>query len=193
MVAKAVMTAEGIKTAIDIAVPETALDVIRWHSEASRKYGELKMALGGIDASLNINVLSDGSNGPAVVVAQFSTEGTRLGNAGVEALHPNPSLANTSSTHRGAPLLREGLVRQLAARRNTHVERQAVSAVACELEESSGPVVRQVSSRRASLAIPAARGNAAGRGAGRPRLTTVRSEATILRFMDLGLKADGSF
>ena len=52
----------------------------------------------GIDASLNTNILSDGSNGPAVVVVQFSTAGTRLGNAGVEALQPIPSKSNTSST-----------------------------------------------------------------------------------------------
>ena len=97
-VAKSTMTADGIKGAMDIAVPETVLDVIRWHSDASRKYGELKMALGGMDAKLNLNVLSDGSKGPAIVVAQFSSEGTRLGNAGVEAIHPNPSLSAPSST-----------------------------------------------------------------------------------------------
>lgn len=97
-VAKSTMAADGIKGAMDISVPETALDVIRWHSDASRKYGELKMSLGGMDAKLNLNVLSDGSKGPAIVVAQFSSEGTRLGNAGVEAIHPNPSLSQPSST-----------------------------------------------------------------------------------------------
>jgi hypothetical protein len=97
LVAKAVMSPESVKNAIDLAVPETAFDVIKWHSQASMRYGELKMAMGGIDASLNTNILSDGSNGPAVVVVQFSTAGTRLGNAGVEALQPLPSKANTSS------------------------------------------------------------------------------------------------
>jgi hypothetical protein len=80
-----------------IAVPETALDIIRWHGEASRKYNELKMALGGLDPGLNIKILSDGSNGPAVVVAQFSAEGTRLGNAGLDAVHPNPGLSKPDS------------------------------------------------------------------------------------------------
>jgi hypothetical protein len=97
-VARATMSADSIKGAMDVSVPETALDVIRWHSEASRKYGDLKMALGGMDAKLDLNVLSDGSRGPAVVVARFSAEGTRLGNAGVEAIHPNPSLATPNST-----------------------------------------------------------------------------------------------
>ena len=96
--ARSVTTAEGIQTAMTIAVPETVLDTIRWHGEASRRYNELKMALGGLDAGLNINVLSDGSNGPAVVVAQFSAEGTRLGNAGIDAIHPTPGLAKPDST-----------------------------------------------------------------------------------------------
>ena len=98
LVAKAIMSPESVKTAIDLAVPETAMDVIRWHSQASMRYGELKIAMGGIDASLNTNILSDGSSGPAVVVIQFSTTGTRLGNAGVETLQPLPSKSNTSST-----------------------------------------------------------------------------------------------
>jgi hypothetical protein len=92
------MSPESVKNAIDLAVPETAFDVIKWHSQASMRYGELKMAMGGIDASLNINILADGSSGPAVVVVQFSTAGTRLGNAGVEALQPLPSKSNTSSS-----------------------------------------------------------------------------------------------
>jgi hypothetical protein len=97
-VARATMSADAIKGAMDVSVPETALDVIRWHSEASRKYGDLKMALGGTDAKLDLSVLSDGSKGPGIVIAKFSAEGTRMGNAGVEAIHPNPSLASTNST-----------------------------------------------------------------------------------------------
>jgi hypothetical protein len=98
LVARSMMSADGVMKVMEVSIPETAMDVIQWHSKASMRYGELKMALGGIDANVNLNVLSDGSNGPAVVVAQFTTQGTRLGNAGVEALHPVPSLANTNST-----------------------------------------------------------------------------------------------
>jgi hypothetical protein len=97
MAARSVMTAEGIQNVMAISVPETALDVIRWHGEASKKYNELKMALAGLDAGLKINLLSDGSNGPAVVVAQFSAEGTRLGSAGIDAVHPNPGLSKPDS------------------------------------------------------------------------------------------------
>jgi hypothetical protein len=98
IVAKAIMSPESVKSAIDVAIPETAFDVIKWHSQASMRYGELKMALAGIDAKINTKILSDGSNGPAVVVLQFSTEGTRLGNAGVEALQPLPSKSNTTGS-----------------------------------------------------------------------------------------------
>src|SRR5262249_51443305 len=92
------MSPESVKTAIDVAVPETAFDVIKWHSQASMPYGELKLAMGGIDANLITNVLSDGSSGPAVVVVPFSTAGTTLGSAGVSALQPLPSKSNTSDT-----------------------------------------------------------------------------------------------
>jgi hypothetical protein len=97
IVARAVMAPDGIKTVMDVSVPESALDVIQWHSEANKRYNDLKMAL-GMDSGVSMNVLSDGSNGPAVISVIYSAEGTRLGNAGLEALHPNPSLASTSST-----------------------------------------------------------------------------------------------
>jgi hypothetical protein len=97
LVARSLSNPENMKVAIDLSVPETVLDTIRWYSEASKKYGELKMAMGGIEAGLTINVLSDGSTPPAVVVAQFSPEGTRLAGAGVDTFQPTPSLANASS------------------------------------------------------------------------------------------------
>ena len=48
LVAKAVMSPDAVKKVMDVSVPETALDVIKWHSQASMRYGELKMALGGM-------------------------------------------------------------------------------------------------------------------------------------------------
>lgn len=97
MIANALANAEDMKVAIDVSVPETVLDTIRWYSEASVKYGELKMAMHGINPKVKIKVLSDGSTPPAVVVAQFTIEGTRLEGAGVEAFHPTPSLSNAPS------------------------------------------------------------------------------------------------
>ncbi len=97
LVAKSLRNAEDMKTVIDVSVPETVLDTIRWYGEASKKYGELKMAMGGLDAGITIKVMSDGSPPPAVVVCQYSAAGTRLGSAGVETFQPTPSLANTPS------------------------------------------------------------------------------------------------
>jgi hypothetical protein len=91
VVAKAVMSQEAVKDIVDVSVPETAIEVIKWHSQTSMKYGELKMALGGLDAGLNINVLAESSGGPGVVVVQYSAEGTRLGSAGMDAIQPIPS------------------------------------------------------------------------------------------------------
>jgi hypothetical protein len=96
-VAKAIM-ATDMKTVIDIAAPGTEMDAIRWFNEAYRKYADVKIALAGIDAKVKLNVLSDGSSGPAVVVAQFSSEGTRLdGQAYAASMQPVPSLSNTSA------------------------------------------------------------------------------------------------
>jgi hypothetical protein len=97
MVANALMSQDAIKAVMDVTVPDTALDVIQWYNGAARRCGELKLAMGGVAPGVNIDVLSDGSNGPAVVRVQFSAEGTRLGNAGVETFQPTPSLSNTSS------------------------------------------------------------------------------------------------
>ncbi len=97
LVAKSLLNAEQMKDAIDMSVPETVLDTIRWYSEASKKCGELKVAMGGIEPNVTINILSDGSTPPAVVVAQFSPEGTRLAGAGVDTFQPTPSLSNASS------------------------------------------------------------------------------------------------
>jgi hypothetical protein len=87
-----------MKTVIDLGVPGTELDIMRWYQVTYQRYLDLKLAMGGIDAGVTINILSDGSNGPAVVVGQFSAEGTRLGGAGItDTFQPNPSLANTKS------------------------------------------------------------------------------------------------
>jgi hypothetical protein len=96
-IAKAIMDTD-MKTVIEMAAPGTEMDAIRWCNDAVRQYGEVKIALAGMDARVKFNVLSDGSSGPAVVVAQFSSEGTRLdGKAYAETTQPIPSLANTSA------------------------------------------------------------------------------------------------
>jgi hypothetical protein len=97
LVAKSLMNPDNMKVAIDASVPETFNDTIQWYGQACKKCGELKMAMGGIDPGVKIKVLSDGSPPPAVVIAQFSTEGTRLAGAGVDTFQPVPSLSNATS------------------------------------------------------------------------------------------------
>jgi hypothetical protein len=96
-VAKAIMNAD-MKTVIELAAPGTEMDAIRWCNDAVRQYGDVKISMAGMDARVKLKVLSDSSSGPAVVVAQFSSEGTRLdGKAYAESIQPVPSLSNTNA------------------------------------------------------------------------------------------------
>src|SRR5262245_46991952 len=96
-VAKAIIGTD-MKTVVELSAPGTEMDAIRWCNDAVKQYGEVKIALAGMDARVKFKVLADGSNGPAVVVAQFSSEGTRLdGKAYAETMQPVPSLSNTSA------------------------------------------------------------------------------------------------
>jgi hypothetical protein len=97
VVAKAIIGTD-MKTVIEMAAPGTEMDAIRWFNDAYRQYGDVKLALAGMDARVRFKILSDGSNGPAVVVAQFSSEGTRLdGKAYAESIQPIPSLSNANA------------------------------------------------------------------------------------------------
>jgi len=98
-IAKAIMTDPAdVKTVVDISIPGTEIDAIMWFNDAVKRYGELKNAMAGIEPRVKFKILSDGSSGPAVVVAQFSSEGTRLqGTTFAETTQPTPSLSNSSS------------------------------------------------------------------------------------------------
>ncbi len=120
LVARGVMSADGVMKIMEVSVPETAMDVIKWHSQANLRYGELKMALGGIDAAVQIKILSD--SGPAVVVVQYTAEGTRSRQRGGRGSSPCAQPGEYQIDDRGTPLLREGFVRKLAARRHADDE-----------------------------------------------------------------------
>jgi hypothetical protein len=97
-VAEAIINTD-MKTVIDLSVPGTELDTIRWYNDAYRQYLDLKLTLGGIDARVKLKILSDGSSGPAVVVAQLSSEGTRLDWATLaETTQPIPSLSSSKGS-----------------------------------------------------------------------------------------------
>ena len=93
-----------MKNAIDVAVPETAFDVIKWHSAASMRYGELKMAMGGIDASLNTNILSDG---PTAVRPSWSSNSPPPGPG--SAMRASRPFSRYPASQTPAPTLEEHL------------------------------------------------------------------------------------
>jgi hypothetical protein len=94
---RALMTTD-MKTVMDFSVPGTEMDTIIWYNNTYKEYMDLKLALGGQDAGLKVNVLDVGKSGLAVVVTQLSSEGTRLHGAGItDATNPIPSLSNTKS------------------------------------------------------------------------------------------------
>jgi len=98
-IAKAIMNEPpDVKTVMDLCAPGTEIDAITWYSDAVKRYGDLKLAMVGVEPKVKLTILSDGSNGPAVVVAKFSSEGTRLqGTTFAETTQPTPSLSNSTS------------------------------------------------------------------------------------------------
>jgi hypothetical protein len=92
--AKALMAAD-MKSVLDMNAPGTEMEMMQWFNDSYKRYMELKLALGGQDARTKVAVLSDGSNGPAVVVLRLSSEGTRLGGALSEALMPRADATST--------------------------------------------------------------------------------------------------
>jgi hypothetical protein len=87
-----------MKTAIDLSVPETAMDTIQWYSMRFKQYNELKLAFGGQEAGATI-VDKGEKDGVAEVSLLFSKGGVRFdGSIFNDMFQPNPSLANTKQT-----------------------------------------------------------------------------------------------
>jgi hypothetical protein len=82
-----------MKTVLDMNAAGTEIDTMQWFNDVYRRWGELKLALGQ-DPGATVKVIADGSNGPAVVVLRFSSEGTRFGDHLSDALIPRPNAAN---------------------------------------------------------------------------------------------------
>jgi hypothetical protein len=97
-VARAIIKTD-MKPVIDLALPETTTDIIIWSNDVLRRYLDLKLALGGIDAGVTLKHLTESSASPAVVAVVFSAEGTRLGNAGVDVFQPFPVQANQKASY----------------------------------------------------------------------------------------------
>jgi hypothetical protein len=94
---RALMTTD-MKSVMDFSVPGTEMETIMWYNNTYKDYMDLKLALGGQDAGVKVNVLDEGKNGLAVVVTQLSAEGTRLHGAGITELFETiPSRSNAKS------------------------------------------------------------------------------------------------
>jgi hypothetical protein len=91
-VADGIMKPE-MKMVMDFSAPGTEMEVMTWLPEVIKKYGVLKLALGGHEAGVTVKVLSDGSKGPALVVVQFSTDTAQV------RADPMISKSNTASTY----------------------------------------------------------------------------------------------
>ncbi len=79
---RALMTTD-MTTILDFCVPGTEMETIMWYNDTYKQYMDLKLALGGQDAGIRVNVLDEGKNGLAVVATQLSSVGTRLHGAGI--------------------------------------------------------------------------------------------------------------
>jgi hypothetical protein len=82
-----------MKPAIDLSLPETVMDTIRWYSENFKRYNELKLLFGGQEAGVTIQVVGEPSGGTAQVDMLFSKAGMRFdGSIFQDMFQPNPSL-----------------------------------------------------------------------------------------------------
>ena len=119
-----------MKTVIDLAAPGTELDVITWYNDSDQDNTcELKLALGGHEAGVTVNVLSDGSNGPAVVVVTVFHGGhapRRRWRQRVAPADPK-QVEYTDSTLRSPPVLGQKLSGQLDARREADGQGRALT------------------------------------------------------------------
>ena len=92
--AKAMMAAD-MKPILEMTLSGTEMETMTWFNDTYKRYMDLKLALGGVDAGVTTSVLADGSSGPAVVVLLLSSEGHRFGDTMAQALQPNTT--STSS------------------------------------------------------------------------------------------------
>jgi len=82
-----------MKQVIDISLPGTEMDTIRWYNDVFKQLMELKLTLGGQDPGVTVQppVAKDGAS---QVVVLFSKAGTRFdGSIFSDAYQPNPTLA----------------------------------------------------------------------------------------------------
>jgi hypothetical protein len=88
-----------MKTAVDVSVPGTELDTIRWYSDVYKQYGELKLLFGGQEAGVTIQPQGDMTTETVRVKLIFSKDGMRFdGSIFADIFQPNPTLNKGKSS-----------------------------------------------------------------------------------------------
>ena len=87
-----------MKTAVDLSLPGTEMDTIRWYADVFKQYNELKLLFGGQEAGVVVQI--EGATGETVPVKLiFSKEGMRFdGSLFADIYQPNPNLNKGKSS-----------------------------------------------------------------------------------------------
>src|SRR5262249_55263846 len=83
-----------MQTIVDLSLPGTEMEALKWAVDIIKQYGDLKLSLGGQDPGMKVQVQSNiqGSASQALVI--FAREGARSAGAiPVEELQPMPTLS----------------------------------------------------------------------------------------------------
>jgi hypothetical protein len=97
-VARAIQQTD-MKSVIDLAIPGTEMDAIRWYNDVYRQYANLKVSLAGQEAGITVQPPTPVPGGETKVYVYYSTSGVRFdGSLFHDALAPNPSLSNAKQT-----------------------------------------------------------------------------------------------
>jgi hypothetical protein len=88
-----------MKTVVELAVPGTEMDTMRWYHDIYKSYMDLKLALAGQEAGISIQLPGAETGGTTRVNLLFSKDGLRFdGSLFNDALQPNPSLSQSKQS-----------------------------------------------------------------------------------------------
>jgi hypothetical protein len=87
-----------VQTIVDLSLPGTEIEAMKWAYDVVRQFGELKLSLGGQEPGMKVQVQQDTQGSAAHALVVFSAEGGRRGGTipQVDLQAPNPANANKS-------------------------------------------------------------------------------------------------
>ena len=111
-----------MKSVIDLAVPGTEMDAIRWYNDVYRQYADLKVALAGQDAGMTVQAPSRLAERHNPGLRALFNVGTAIRRLDLQRRARTQSRACPSQADaRDSLFWIEGYVGKLAARRNEDV------------------------------------------------------------------------